>query len=85
MCVPRPLEVKGKGIRGVGRGSRFGSMYCPYYEHYFPAAVLCSSLSQFLCRNVFGLHSTGVCFPFYPQASDVGETQRLLYSISRRH
>jgi hypothetical protein len=46
LCVPLSLEVKSKGDQ---RGSRC-FIYCPYYKHYFPVAVLCSSLSQSLCR-----------------------------------
>jgi hypothetical protein len=32
------------------RGSREGRMYRPYYKHYFPATVICTTLAQFLCR-----------------------------------
>jgi hypothetical protein len=74
LCVQRPSEEKGKGIRGVGRGNRQGSMYCPHYKHYFPAAIVCSSLSQFLCQ-LSCLRFTWYTrlFSFCPQGSDVGE------------
>jgi hypothetical protein len=39
---------KRQGGQKAGNGSRYG--YCPSYKHYFPVAVLCSSLSQLLCR-----------------------------------
>jgi hypothetical protein len=66
LCVSRPLESNGKEIGGGG-GSIRGSSYCAHHKHYFPAAVLCSSLSQFLCR-----------VSFCPQASDVDERHILV-------
>jgi hypothetical protein len=49
------------------------------HKHYFPAAVLCNSLSQFYVGFVFGLHSRLMrLFSFYPQASGVGETHSLV-------
>jgi hypothetical protein len=60
LCVPRPLEINCKGISGVGRVAGKVSTL----EHYFLAAVLCSSPSRFLSRQCLGLVSICVCFPF---------------------
>jgi hypothetical protein len=48
LCARDPLEVKRKGLRGVG-----GVAYkeAKTVQHCFPAAVLCSFLSHFLCRQ----------------------------------
>lgn len=35
LCVRRPLDVKDKGIRGIGRASN-NEAYWLYYKHYFP-------------------------------------------------
>jgi hypothetical protein len=41
---------------------------------FFPAAVLCSSLSQFLCRKGLWFAFYMCLFSFCPQATDVGKT-----------
>jgi hypothetical protein len=50
LCAWVPLEVKGKGIRGVGRVA--GKEACTVHTINIisTAAVLCRSLSLFLCR-----------------------------------
>jgi hypothetical protein len=78
LCVPRPLEVNGKGIRGV-EGAADNEAYTVHtiniisQRQYFVARCLSSYVG-----NVFDLHSTCVCFPSTPQASDVGETHSLV-------
>jgi hypothetical protein len=50
LCVPRPLEVKDKGIRGVGGVADKEACTVHTKTNYFPVTVLCRSLSQFLCQ-----------------------------------
>jgi hypothetical protein len=81
--------VRGKSVRlrndrsksqwdqRVGRGSRKGSVH-PSDRHYFPEAILKSSLSHFLCRWRLLLTYNERLFSFYPQASDVGKAHNLV-------
>jgi hypothetical protein len=59
LCTRDPLDVKGKGIRGVG-GVTDKEAYCPYDKHYFPT-VICNLLS--FPMSVMCLVFT-VCFCF---------------------
>jgi hypothetical protein len=70
--VQGPLEVLGKGIRGVGMVVRSVS----YYRNYFSVAVLC--LSSYV-SNVFCLNSMCLC-ALYPQVSDTGKMHSLVPS-----
>jgi hypothetical protein len=62
LCAPDPLEVKGKGIRGM-EGVADKEAYAVHVDiisqwQYFVACHLISYVS-----NAFGLHSICVCFP----------------------
>jgi hypothetical protein len=73
-CVRRPLDVKGTVIRRVqrvGRGFK-------YYKHHFPPSVLCSSVSQLLCRQFLWFTWHMHLVSLHPQASDVGKTRGLV-------
>jgi hypothetical protein len=63
LCVRRPLEVKGKGIRKVGGVADKDACTVHSFNfsqrQYFVARCLSSYVG-----NVFGTHSTCVCFPF---------------------
>jgi hypothetical protein len=63
LCVPRLLEVKGKGISGVGEVAdketyTVNTINIISPRQYFVARCLSSYIG-----NVFGLHSICVCFP----------------------
>jgi hypothetical protein len=51
-------------MQGDQRGGR-GEQYCPNNKHYFPAAILCSSLSQvmFLAYIVIRLYEVVLVYP----------------------
>jgi hypothetical protein len=76
LCARDPLEVTGKGTRGVG-GVADKEAYAVHtiniisLRQYFVARCLSSYV-----RNALGLRSICVCFAFCPQASDVGKTHR---------
>jgi hypothetical protein len=54
--LPGAIEV------AVLKASGQGSIHCPHYIHYFTAGLVCSSLSHFLCWQLFALHCTCVYF-----------------------
>lgn len=59
------ITRKWQGVEGVV--GKAASCTPPNYKRYFPVAILCSSLCQFLCRQCFW-------FTFYLQANVIGET-----------
>jgi hypothetical protein len=62
LCVRRPLEINGKGIRGVrvaaDKAYTVHSINIIFQFQYFVARCLSSYVS-----NIFSLHSMPTCFP----------------------
>jgi hypothetical protein len=79
LCARDPLEIKCKGIRGVGgvadkEAEAVHTINIISQRQYFVARYLISYVG-----NSFGLHRIEMrLFSFYPQASDVGKTQRFV-------
>jgi hypothetical protein len=40
LCVPRPLEVKGRRSEGLGEVNRYGSIYYPYKKTFPSGSTL---------------------------------------------
>jgi Na+-translocating ferredoxin:NAD+ oxidoreductase RnfE subunit len=70
LCVVVASEVKVEGIRGVAGKEAY--VYCPFYKHYFPVAVLCRLLL------VMSLVYTAYAFSFYLQASGMVKMHSLV-------
>lgn len=64
-------NVRSTSIRNRGHGDQKGRSWQQIRKHYFPVALPCSFVSQFLCQYCFW-------FTFYPLASDIDKTHGLV-------
>jgi hypothetical protein len=84
LCVSYVRNIRQGGHGGWDGKQIRKHIYCPYYKHYFPVAVLCSSLSQLLCRWRLWSTQDMRLFSFYLPVSDVREMHSLVPAILQR-